>query len=255
MSSFLALPRVQHFYGPSCLAIDGHVSTIPKALHHDFGKTLKSIDLWCSSLSSERIARLLENAKSLESFRYQHSTKSFDLKCLDVSEFLAQIEGQVGDHLVELSISLEGTSQWITSSQISFSGFPRLRQLEFPLEIVISDINPATDQEIKPNNSQDVRDSLFLSHIIPTSVSVLSLLSCSADDLSKILDVMLRNFAIDKEVLLPALKDLYVMYPDRATTACKDKYTRLLAGIPKYDVALHPNPFSPRSDLTWLGGE
>ena len=262
-SPFLALPRLRSFRGPSCVIInDNHKSIIPEGLLHGLGETLESISLVACHMDDMGIAEFLKDTKRLKSLRYSHSIKNnVGPQSWDICKFVAAIERQVGSHLVELSISIGKPFGSIAPGQVSMRGFPCLRQLEFPLEIVMCNITAATCWESTPNDSLVGGSSnhkkngvaLFIGDLVPASVSVLSLISRGTDHHDKALDVMFLDFAARKEISLPALTDIHLICPDGADDAYKNHCTRLLVETKKAGVVLHLEPWAHSGALTWDG--
>ena len=252
-SPFLALPHIQQFCGPSCVAVDYPDYISPKVPGYRFGETLESVSLTSSCVDGASITRFLANAKRLKSFKYEHSTKSVAPQDWDVCRFISAIECQVGNHLTELSIPLRESSECTSLGKISFRGFSCLRQLEFPLQIVIYNLKAIADQGSTNDESQADNDALFLGDLIPASVSILALFSNGADNHDKALDVVFKDFAAKKETTLPNLKEIYLMCPDDGDVAYKDRCTMLLAEIPKTGVMVYLTSTQPSREMTWIG--
>jgi len=258
-SPFLALPRIRSFHGPSCVVTDDNHKSIK---HYGFGETLESVFFVACCMDEVGIADFLKNTKRLKTLRYSHSTKhNVSIQCWDICKFIAAIERQVGTHLVELSISMREPFGSIAPGTVSMRGFPCLRQLEFPLEIVICNITAAacrvsTLSESLVGGSSDYElncDALFIGDLIPASVSILSLISHGKDHHDKTLDVMFWDFAARKGTTLPALKEIHLICPDGADDAYKDRCTGLLAETNQAGVDLHLEPWPHSGALTWDG--
>lgn len=262
-SPFLALPRIRSFRGPSCVIMDdNHKSIVPEDPHYGFGETLESVSLVACCVDEVGIADFLKDTKRLKSLRYSHSTKyNVSPQCWDICKFVAAIERQVGSHLEELSVSTGNPFGSIAPGKASMRGFPCLRQLEFPLEIVMCNITAAVCRDSTPNNSLVGGSSdhklncvaLFIGDLVPASVSVLSLISNGTDHHDKALDVMFRDFAARKEITLPALTDIHLTCPNGVDDAYKDHCTRLLVETQKAGVVLHLEPWAHSGALTWDG--
>ena len=243
-SPFLALPRIRSFRGPSCVVMDDNHKSIKE---YSFGETLESVFFVACCVDEVGIADFLKNTKRLKTLKYSHSTKhNASIQCWDICKFIAAIERQVGTHLVELSISIEKPFGSIAPGKVSMRRFLCLRQLEFPLEIMICNITAAACRVSTPSDSlvgsssdhgPDC-DTLFIGDLVPVSVSVLSLISHGTDRHDKALDVMFRDFAPRKKTTLPALKEINLVCPNGADDAFKDHCTRLLAETQKVGVDL-----------------
>ena len=263
-SPFLALPRIRSFRGSSYVFMDSyHKSIVPKDPHHGFGETLESVSLVASYVDEVGIADFLKDTKGLKSLKYSHSTKyTVSPQCWEICKVVAAIERQVGSHLEKLSISIGKPFGPIAPGSVSMRGFPCLRQLEFPLEIVMCNITAAACRDSTPNDSLVEGSSdhnlncvaLFIGDLVPASVSVLSLLSNGTDHHDKALDVMFRDFAARKEITLPALKDIHLICPNGADDAYKDHCNRLLVVTQKAGVALYLEPWAKSGTLRWDKG-
>ena len=262
-SPFLALPRIRSFRGPSCIVMDdNHRSIVPQDPHYSFGEALESVSFVACCLDEVGIADFLKDTKRLRTLRYSHSTKdNVSPQCWDICKFVAAIERQVGSHLVELSVSIGEPFGSIAPGKASMRGFPCLRQLEFPLEIVMCNLTAAacrvsTPDESPVGGSSDHEldcDALSIGNLVPASVSVLSLISHGTDYYDKVLDVMFQDFAVRKEIALPALKEIHLICPSVADEAYRDHCTRLLAEIQKAGVILYLEPWPHSGALTWDG--
>ena len=159
---------------------------------------------------------------------------------------------------MELSVSVGKLYGSIAPGKASMRGFPCLRQLEFPLEIVMCNVTAAACQDSTPNDTlvagssdhKSDRVALLIGDLVPASVSVLSLISHGTDHHDKALDVMFRDFAARKEITLPALTDIHLICPDGADDAYKDHCTRLLVETQKAGVVLHLWPWEQSGALT-----
>lgn len=246
---FLALPRLQYFRGFNCIAIDDHdKSIIHMNRQYRFGETLEAISLSFSCLDEVGIAQLLKDTKRLKTFEYFHKKqRGVRLQCWDICNFVAAIERQVGSHLVELFISLSEPCDPIAPGAVSMRGFPCLRKLGFPLELVMCNIATAACRIATPNgplvrgpSDQEMGcDALFIGDIVPSSVFILSLTSHGKDNHDKALDVMFQDFGARKASALPALEEVYLVRPDDAEDAYKFQCTRLLIETQKAGVELH----------------
>ena len=256
---FLALPRIRSFRGPSCVVMDDNHKSIK---NYDFGETLETVLFVACCVDDVGIADFLKNTKRLKTLRYSHSTKhNVSIQCWDICKFISAIKRQVGSHLVELSISIREPFGSIAPGKVSMRDFPCLRQLEFPLEIVLCNITVASSRvytlrESHVGGSSDHEldcDMLFIGDLVPASVSILSLISHGIDHHDKALHVLFWDFAAKKETTLPALKEIHLICPDGADDAYKDHCTRLLAETQKAGVDLHLEPWPHSGALRWDG--
>lgn len=260
-SPFLALPQVRFFRGFSCINMDhGYKSIAFKDPYRGIAETLTSVSFVSCCIDEVGIAEFLKHTTRLRTLTYSHSTKeNVGPQCWDICKFVRAIECEAGSHLVELSISIREPFGSIAPGKASISGFPRLRQLKFPLEIAMCNITAAACRVATPNEAL-VRGAsdheldygeLFVGELVPASVSLLSLTSRGTNHHDKALDLMFRQFAGKKNRYLPALKEFHLSYPAGADNAYKDQCAKLLAETEKAGVVLHLEP-SPLSDgIEW----
>ncbi len=268
VNPFLALPHVRSFRGPSCVAIgdDGHKNIASNIREGGFGKTLTVVDLVACCIDEVGIADFLQHTTRLRTLRYSHVTKAHSgPREWNICKFIAAIERAVGSHLEELSVFIRDLRGPIAPGKVSMRGFEQLRKLEFPLEIAACNITVATAcrAATTPNKplmigggSTDEHHELdddkpFISDLVPASVSRLSLVSGGTDDHAKTLDVMFRHFAVKKESILPALKEIRMSCPTSADEAYKEQCARLLAETEKVGVVSHVDRWPSSVSITW----
>ncbi|KAL9127513.1 MAG: hypothetical protein Q9217_003623 [Psora testacea] len=276
-SPFLALPHMRSFRGPSCVAMDdggsGHNSiyTSEDPYRNGFGETLEAVHLVSYCIDEVGIADFLKHTTRLKTLRYSHSTKGngggpYDGDW-DICKFVTAIEREAGSHLEELSISIRGLRGSIASGRASLRGFQRLRKLELPLEIAVSNNTAAAAARraaTMPNESLVVGagstdhhglddDEPFIGELVPASVSQLSLISSGTDDHAKVLDVMFRHFAARKESALPALEEIELSCPVSADDAYKEQCARLLVETEKAGVVLYFKRCLSFATMMWDG--
>ena len=136
-----------------------------------------------------------------------------------------------------------------------------LRQLEFPLEIVMYNMAAAAYRVSTSNESliecssgyELDNGALFIGDLVPPSFIVLSLISHGTHHHGKVLEVIFWDFAARKRTRLPALKELHRICPNGGDGAYKEHCTRLLAKTNKASVTLHLQPWAHSDALTWDG--
>ena len=261
VNPFLALPHVQSFRSPSCVAIgnDGHKNTTSNNPEGAFGKTLIAVNFVACCIDEVAIADFLQHSPRLRTLRYSHVTKPHSgPQEWNICEFITAIEREVGSHLEEFSVSIRELRGSLPPGKASMRGFQRLRKLEFPLEIAVCNITANTPNEFlvvgddsthEPHESED--DEPLIRDLVPTSVSQLSLISGGTGDHAKGLDVMFRHFAAWKKSTLPALEEIQLSCPDDADDAYKEQCVRLLAETEKMGVVLRLKPFPSSFTIAW----
>jgi len=162
---------------------------------------------------------------------------------------------------VELSVSIRELRGSIAPGKASMRAFQRLRKLEFPLEIALCNVTAAACRVATPKESLvggstahglDFCEPL-INDLVPASVSQLSLISCGTNHHEKVIDLMFRDFAAEKDSQLPALNGIHLSCPASASDAYKDRCARLLAETEMVGVVLHLKPCPSSVTMTWDG--
>ena len=255
---FLALPQVRSCHGPICRVLNEqeveNKSTMSKKPSYVFGKTLESISFEACCINEKAIADFLKDVSCLKSFRYSHSTKEdIGPQRWDICKFVAAIQHRVGSQLLELSLSIRRSSALIAAGSVSMrKGFPHLRQLEIPLEIVMCNITANASAAESIGDPSDII-ALSLADLIPASVSTLSLISSGKDQTHKAVKVLFQDFALNKESALPALKEIHLVCPGnydiKYRTYCKEE---LLLEAREAGVVLYPESSPHSGSLKWI---
>ena len=168
----------------------------------------------------------LEAPPQFKTLRYSHSRKyNCNLRCWDICKFGAAVERQVGSHLVELSVSIRDALASIAQGKVSMRGSACLRQLEFPLQIVMYHMAAAAYRVSTSNESliggspeyELDNGALFIGDLVPPPVIVLSLISHGTHHHGKVLEVIFWDFAARKKIRLPALKEIHLICPMMGT--------------------------------------
>ncbi|KAL8652428.1 MAG: hypothetical protein Q9226_004275 [Calogaya cf. arnoldii] len=246
---FLALPRLQSLHGISCT---NHIRTADNPTHSDpsndtnIGQALTSIDLVACCIDDIVIGHLLKHTPRLRKLQFSYATRRHpDPQEWDICKFLAAIECQVGSHLEELSISIRHLQESIPPGKTSMLGFQRLRKLELPIEVVLSNISGArgkTPAKSAGDGFSTHEDDPYISDLVPVSVHQLSLISNDgSNEHAKAIELIFRDFAARKGFTLPALQEIQLSCPNDADDAYKNQCNKLLAECEKTDVVWnHP---------------
>ena len=260
---FLALPHMRSFRGPSCVATDHSQKSIaPRNPSRSFWETLEAVNFVSCCINEAGITEFLKHTTRLRTLRYSHSTKGNDgSQDWDICNFVTAIEREAGSHLVELSVSIYQLDGCIAPGKASMRRFQCLRQLEFPLEIALCNINAAASGAAVPieslvEGSTDQRldhHEPFIGDLVPASVSQLSLISSGTDHHANALDPTFREFAAKKDSQLPALKEIHLSCPTNADSAYKDQCAKLLAETEKVGVILRLKAWPSSATLLWDG--
>ncbi|KAE8393880.1 hypothetical protein BDV23DRAFT_180330 [Aspergillus alliaceus] len=242
---FLTLPHVRSFWGPGCVGTGDGYGAITSAYLSSGFQSLEAVHFMRASIDDKAIAGFLKHTPSLKTLRYSHTTNNNGgLQDWDLCRFVAAIEREAGNHLVELSISIDELRGSITLGKVSMRGFHRLQKLELPVEIITCTLTALGDHQ---SNYSD----LFLGDLIPASVSQLSLISHGLDGSEKALSMLFRDFAAKKDSQVPALKEIYLSWPIDVDDLDQELYATLAVETQKagvvLDIMLDP--------LTWDGEE
>lgn len=250
---FLALPRVQTFYGISSMAMgdDGHNKPTSKSSEGGFGQILESIHFISSCIDDVAIADFLRHNKRLRTFTYSHMTiPHIGPQEWNICKFITAIERQVGSRLEELSVTIQELRGPIAPGKVSMRGFKRLRRLELPLEVVVS--YTAETENGSLNDGYELNDEASLiSNLIPSSISLLSLNSDGSTKHAKALEEMFRHFASWKESQSPALERIYLFSPYNTDKAYTDLCNKLLVEIEEKGVVLRLREWSGPHSISW----
>ena len=231
-SPFLVLPHVQSFRGHHCVVTrDDHQDTVSQIFPHAFAETLETVHFLYSWIDEKGITDFLRQTSHLKHLQYYHAREySTDRPSWGPSTFVAAVEREAGNHLERLSLDSSHYLTAIASGKVSISGFARLQRLEFSL-------NCAMCYRSVAESSPEV-GGISIGDCVPSSVSVLSLLSLGTADDGEMLDLLFRDFVVKKNLQLPALKLLYLSYPADADLAYKNHCSSLLVQTEEVDVSL-----------------
>ncbi|KAF3390346.1 hypothetical protein F1880_009211 [Penicillium rolfsii] len=212
--SLLALPRIKRFWG------HGHMgkyvannSNESGYLETDSKSTLEVAGFTDASADLAALTSFLKHAPCLKSLTFWHSIKP--------------------TKVTKIGIYADSSQQYSARSNPDLRGFERLKRLELPLGIVLCYLK-ASD----PADSELLDPGSFLSLIVPASVSVLSLISPGKSPHDKALKLLFRDFANQKKVQTPNLKEISLTCPDDADVSYKAQCENLKAEAKRADVDL-----------------
>jgi hypothetical protein len=235
VSSLLALPRIKRFWGHGYIgkAVDDNCNEC-RYLETNLESTLEVAGFDDTSVDTAAITGFLKHTPCLKSLTYWHSTKANGgHQGWDLCGFIAAVQHEVGSHLEHFcAITLE-LRCLITSGKPYLRGFERLQSLELPLDIVLCN-RRASD----PADHGSLDSDSLLGHIVPASVSVLSLLSPGKSPHDKALELLFRDFASQKQFQTPNLKEISLTCPDDADVLYKAQCANLAAEAKRAGVDL-----------------
>lgn len=250
--SFLALPRVQGFRGPGCIARVRTVHTYMPSSKVAGSFAITTIHLLHMCRIDQRgFAEFLKASPSLKWLRYSYAGERTRKPKWDLCKFVKILEREVGDRLEGFSIAILGSDDLIIPGRVLLSGFQRLQKLELPTELVICNMTAsAIDGMVTaPDESSTTGKRLadyrvpiekehLIENLVPTSVSQLSLLSKRADKHAQALEVFFRDFDLRKKTTLYALENIFLTCPCCEEGTYKDLCTRLRKKIQKAGVTV-----------------
>jgi hypothetical protein len=195
-------------------------------LETDSKSTLEAAGFIDASVDLVPITSFLKYAPCLKSLTYWHSTKAHEgHQDWDLCGFIATVQREVGSHLEYLGVINFELHCSITSENPDLRGFERLERFKLPLDIVLCYLK-APD----PADSELLDSGSLLSRIVLASVSVLSLLSPGKSPYDKALKLLFRDFAHQKKVQTPNLKEISLTCPDDADISYKAQCENLKGG-------------------------
>ncbi|KAF4625034.1 hypothetical protein G7Y89_g13135 [Cudoniella acicularis] len=257
---FLALPHMQSFRGPSCLAFED----IPRSLafrdSHHVAEKLQAAHLISCCIDEVGIADFLKHTPSLKTLRYWHGTKiDSPIQDWDICKFVNAVEREAGSHLVQLSVTIHELHGSIVPGQASIRGFQRLKTLEIPLELVMCNIAAAASYTrylpwyswvIKLSSTNPSEPFIDL---IPASVAQLSLISKGVDHHEEALDALFRHFHSTHDSRLSALQEVHISCPDGADNIYKNQCDRVVKEASDKGVVVLLKPWPSAHRFLWDG--
>ena len=213
---FLMLPSMRSFRSCSYKTTNhdrqsltyGHLSGVS-------GATLRELTLLHSCISELDMADFLKNCGCLETLIYSHCTQgNATSQYWDICKFVDAIEREVGNHLMNLSLSLSQAGAIILPGRLSFRDFHNLQALEISLKLASCSSNAAsidnTDREEVREHRRSERTELTVGDLVPTSLSILSIVTGGTNLESTMLKGMFRDFDGKANCQLTALEHVYL---------------------------------------------
>ena len=247
VSPFLALPHIASFRGPSCVASSGYPMSLAfQGLYT--AETLRATHLSSCCIDDVGIANFLKHTPNLKTLTYSHCTKiDYPMQDWDMCKFVNAVSREAGSYLVELSIAIGDLHGPIVPGKASLRGFQKLEKLEYPLELVMCNINASgTAGHVSTSINRFLHGSTdpFVRDLIPSSVAQLSLEARGATSHGKALNVLFRRIGALRRAQLPALQEIEIGCPTSADSAYKQQCNNIVSEARGEHVAVHLNPFS-----------
>ena len=233
--SLLALPRIKRFWGHGYMGkYVGHKIKEVGYLETDSKSTLEAAGFTDASVNLAALTSFLKYAPCLKSLTFWHTNKAHEChQDWDLCGFVSTVQREVGSHLEHLGIIDSESHCSTTSENPNLRGFERLRSLELPLDIVLCYLKASDSAD-----SETLDPEPLLSRIVPASVSVLSLLSPGKSPHDRALKLLFRDFANQKKVQTPDLKEISLTCPENADVSYKAQCENLKAEAKRADVDL-----------------
>lgn len=247
-SQLLALPSIQSFRGPSCVALEDIPNRLGFGNSRYIAASLRSATLLSSCIDHVGIGDFLKHTPSLRILRYSHGTKTdIPSRAWDICKFITAIEREAGSQLKQLSICIHATfSGSIIPGKASIRGFQRLNLLEIPLELVMCNI-AASDEIFNPL-------APFID-LVPDSVTRLSLVSKGTDRHEEALKALDRHFRCTYEPQVSELQEVHISCHYSSDDVYKEVCDRVVkaGSVVGVVVLLRPFPSTHSERFAWDG--
>ncbi|KAF2094845.1 hypothetical protein NA57DRAFT_80014 [Rhizodiscina lignyota] len=244
---FLTLPRIASFHGSRCLASGDNPRSLAFRGSRHMAETLQVANLASCCIDDVGIAELLKHTPRLKTLRYWHYTKyDSPIQDWDICKFVNVVAREAGSHLVELSVAIRELRGSIIPGKASMRGFQKLEKLEYPLELVMCNINATGAASHIATLFQRFLNGLidpFVRDLIPTSVAQLSLKSEGTDSHEKALNDLFRHFRPVRKPQLPALQEIDIACPSSADDVYKQQCHKIVAEASGEGVVVRLQPF------------
>jgi hypothetical protein len=152
------------------------------------------------------IADLLKHTPRLKKLSYEDGQR-FNSPIWQISEFVAAVECEVGNHLEMLRIFARGRT---TGHEISLRAFRRLKSLPMPVDIRHHNVRAASKRAGGSMEDEPPWRWPIIADVVPASVSRLVLASRRSEPHPKSLELMFHHFADKKDALPPALPEIEI---------------------------------------------
>ncbi|TVY53940.1 hypothetical protein LCER1_G007526 [Lachnellula cervina] len=195
---FLALPHLKSFSGPGSLAVGENPRTLAFRGSPHIADTLEAAHLCSCWIDDVGITDLLKHTPRLKTLIYSHRAQhDYHPPDWDICKFINAVAREAGSHLIQFSVEILELRGSILPGKASTRSFQKLKKFEFPLKLVMCNINAAgvtgniaTSLQYFFNGSRDP----FVRDLIPPSVTHLSLKSEGIGPYDKALDALFRHF-------------------------------------------------------------
>jgi hypothetical protein len=240
---FLALPRLKSFSAPCSFAVGANSRSLAFRGSPHTANTLEIAHLGGCCIDHVGMTDFLKHTPRLKTLRYWHSTRNdYVPSDWDICKFINAVAREAGSHLIELSVNIQELHGALLPGKASIRSFQKLKKFEFPLEIVMCNMNAAgftgniaTSLQRLFNGSLDP----FVHDLIPTSVSHLSLKSEGLIPHDIALDGLFRRFRAIRRTQLPGLQEIHIACKQESDKAYKQQCNKIVAECSKEGVMVH----------------
>lgn len=242
-STFLALPHLKLFDSPCSFSVGGSPTSLAFRNSTHNAEALEAAHLGGCCIDDVGITAFLKHTPCLKTLRYSHNTLyDYQPPDWDMCKFINAVAREAGSHLLEFSVKIQQLRGSILPGKASTRNFQKLEKFEFPLKLVVCNINAAgitgnmaTSMQRLFNASLDplVRD------LIPTSVTHLSLKSDGKGPHDRALDALFRNFRAVRTAQLPNLQEVHIACKQEADKAYKQQCNKIVADGDQEGVSVH----------------
>lgn len=256
---FLALPHLKSFSSLRSLALGGNPKSLAFRGSPYIAEALEAAHLGGCCIDAEGIADFLKHTPRLKTLRYSHSTQHDSLPPnWDICKFVNAVAREAGSHLIELSLEIQKLRGSILPGKVSLRSFQKLRKFEFPLELVMCNINAAGltgNINIWLQRFSNGPLNPFVRDLIPSSVTHLSLKSdgLGTSGEYKALDALFRQFRAVRRSQLPNHQEIYISCKQEADDTYKQLCSTIAAEGDREGVVVHLQAYEYSGILNWDG--
>lgn len=241
--AFLTQPNLQSFRCGRTFAI----GTNPRSLAFNgspyIADRLEVARLLGCCIDHVGITDFLKHTPRLKTLKYSHSANhDTHPPNWDICEFINAVAREAGSHLIQCSIVIISLRGSILPGKVSVRNFQKLKQFEFPLEVVMCNANAANVIENITNSlhrflggSQDQ----FVADLIPSSVSHLMLNSKAMMPHDIALDSLFNRFRAIRKTQLPHLEKIFLSCKQESDKVYKQLCNKLVADGEKEGVYVY----------------
>jgi hypothetical protein len=252
---FLALPDLKSFSAPGSFAVGATPTSLAFGVSPRVADALEVAHLCGCCIDAAGISNFLKHTPRLKTLQYSHSTQHDHLPAdWDICEFINAVAREAGDHLIALSVTILDLRGRILPGRASIRSFQRLKKLEFPLDLVMCNINAAGFTGTITTSLQRVFNSgqnPFVRDLVPASVKHLSLRSMGMGPRDVALDALFGHFRTVRRAQLPQLQEMHIACKQEADEVYKMQCNRIVAEGEREGVVVHLQAYEYSGGIDW----